>query len=203
MTRESVDLAQLGETEQTRRTHPQPGSELPAMQSTADVHVPPLLPIGGAQLVRQTSSTHGPDGYITTDPDQIHARIQRLAGKLHGAESDLSIYELDQQPQADCLLITYGVTSRAAREAVDHGRNNGMRINHLVLKTLYPVPETLLRHTIAPVSQVIVVEMNSGQYVREIERLSGAKPVIFYGRMDGELITPATIGEVLESCRAC
>ena len=33
--------------------------------------------------------------------------------------------------------------------------------------------------------------MNLGQYVREIERLAGSIPVSFYGRMNGELISPA------------
>ena len=37
--------------------------------------------------------------------------------------------------------------------------------------------------------------MNLGQYVREIERLAGSVPVRFYGRMNGELISPKEILE--------
>jgi 2-oxoglutarate ferredoxin oxidoreductase subunit alpha len=39
--------------------------------------------------------------------------------------------------------------------------------------------------------------MNLGQYVREIERLLPDKDIRFLGRMDGTLIRPAEIQEVL------
>jgi 2-oxoglutarate ferredoxin oxidoreductase subunit alpha len=44
---------------------------------------------------------------------------------------------------------------------------------------------------------VIVVEMNLGQYVREIERILFDKKVDFLGQMDGRLITPHQIQEVI------
>jgi 2-oxoglutarate ferredoxin oxidoreductase subunit alpha len=44
---------------------------------------------------------------------------------------------------------------------------------------------------------VVVVEMNLGQYVREIERILPAKKIDFLGRMDGNLITPRQIEEVV------
>jgi 2-oxoglutarate ferredoxin oxidoreductase subunit alpha len=43
----------------------------------------------------------------------------------------------------------------------------------------------------------LVVEMNLGQYVREIERLLPGKAVGFCGQMDGRLIAPETIAEAL------
>jgi 2-oxoglutarate ferredoxin oxidoreductase subunit alpha len=43
----------------------------------------------------------------------------------------------------------------------------------------------------------VVIEMNMGQYVREIKRVANDKPVDFFGRMDGNLITPNSIKEVL------
>ncbi len=44
---------------------------------------------------------------------------------------------------------------------------------------------------------MVVVEMNLGQYVREIERLLPDKKVDFVGQMDGNLITPRRIREAL------
>jgi 2-oxoglutarate ferredoxin oxidoreductase subunit alpha len=41
------------------------------------------------------------------------------------------------------------------------------------------------------------VEMNLGQYVREIERILPNTPIVFCGQMDGRLITPARIAETI------
>ncbi len=67
----------------------------------------------------------------------------------------------------------------------------------LVLKTLWPVPARVIKTKSAPFKLIAVIEMNMGQYVREIKRLLGDKPVKFKGGMNGDLITPAQIKEVL------
>jgi 2-oxoglutarate ferredoxin oxidoreductase subunit alpha len=69
----------------------------------------------------------------------------------------------------------------------------GCKISLLILKTLYPVPQALIRKAIDGKKEIVVVEMNNGQYVREIERLAGSVPVRFYGQMNGELISPERI----------
>jgi 2-oxoglutarate ferredoxin oxidoreductase subunit alpha len=43
----------------------------------------------------------------------------------------------------------------------------------------------------------VVIEMNLGQYVREIERLLPAKKVLFLGQMNGNLIKPSQIQAVI------
>lgn len=157
--------------------------------------VPPFIAIGGSRLSRQTSSTHGPEGYITTDPAIIDQGIVRLEEKISSNVDDFTLFDLDEQDSGDdtILLIVYGVTARAARTAVEQLRHKGCKISLLILKTLYPVPQNLLRRTIHNKVEIVVIEMNHGQYIREIERLAGSVPIRFYGQMNGELITPETI----------
>ena len=155
--------------------------------------VPPFLPIGGQELMRQTSSSHGPDGYITSVPEMLDQGIRRLRDKLINVRNELLFYRLDADPDADILLVAYGVTARAAEVCVQKLRSQAYHISLLVLQCLYPVPESLLRTEIDKVSRVVVVEMNLGQYVREIERVSGSMEVEFLGRMDGELLSPDEI----------
>jgi 2-oxoglutarate/2-oxoacid ferredoxin oxidoreductase subunit alpha len=162
-----------------------------------DRQVPDFLPIGGKRLVRQTSSTHGPDGYITTDAAVIDAMQKRLWSKVHVVADELARFEADIDSKADTLVIAYGVTARAARQAVAVARQTGRRVSLLILKTLWPVSEALLRKHLAAHRRALVVEMNMGQYVREIERLAGGTPVDLYGQMDGNLIHPDRIGEAL------
>lgn len=159
---------------------------------------PPFLPIGGRTLVRQTSSTHGPDGYITNDPEVIARNQERLRQKILGSTGKITLYEEDIRQGTDTLVICYGVTARAVRDAAAQRAAAGKPVSTLTLKTLWPVPEELLRETGRLFSRIVVIEMNLGQYVLEIRRLLGDKRVEFFGQMNGELITPAQIVEVLD-----
>jgi 2-oxoglutarate ferredoxin oxidoreductase subunit alpha len=199
MTRESVDLESIVLPEPaTRRRAPSGDADAFLPFATVDGEkVPPFLPIGGERLVRQTSSTHGPDGYITTDATVIDAMQQRLQAKINSAADELALYEADIDPEADTLVITYGVTARAVRQAIVAAREKGRALSLLTLKTLWPVSETLLRETLAAHARALVVEMNMGQYVREIERLASGTTVDFYGKMDGNLLHPSDIEEAL------
>jgi 2-oxoglutarate ferredoxin oxidoreductase subunit alpha len=197
MTKESVDLETLQVPGTVNRTPPvDPGSFLP-FQVSDKRQTPYFLPIGGNVPVRQTSSTHGPDGYITTDPKQISANQWRLANKLEKAIDDFAFFD-EQAADSDTLVITYGVTARAADDAVRMCRLAGKPVGLLILKTLWPVPENLICTKTAPYSRVVVVEMNLGQYVHEIRRVLADRQIDFYGQMDGRLITPAKIKEVID-----
>jgi 2-oxoglutarate ferredoxin oxidoreductase subunit alpha len=160
---------------------------------------PPFLPIGGKTLVRQTSSTHGPDGYITIDPQVIAAMQQRLHTKLTAAMDRITLYEETMVPDTDTLVISYGITSRAVADAARALAADGRPVSTLSLKTLWPVPEALLLEKAARFKRIVVIEMNLGQYVNEIRRVLCGKTVDFYGQMNGILIPPAKIMEVIEN----
>jgi len=196
MTRETIDLASLTPPKTVNRQYAT--NDTPFQPFAASAGQPPaFLPIGGQTLVRQTSSTHGPDGYITTDAQQIAANQERLKTKIESNVNRFAFFDELITPGADVLVITYGVTARAARVAVEARCQKGDPTSLLVLKTLWPVPAGLIQTKAAPFKQIVVIEMNMGQYVREIRRLLGNKPVKFYGGMNGDLLTPAQIREVL------
>jgi 2-oxoglutarate ferredoxin oxidoreductase subunit alpha len=200
LTRESIDLAALEVPAIIERksfsggTDGHPPGYLPFQVEEGD-DVPDFLSIGETVLVRQTSSTHGKDGYITTDSAEIGAQRQRLKDKLEGHVGDFSFYDYFPVEGANTLIIAYGVTARAAGQAISEIK--GKKVSLLVLKTLWPVPEELIARKARKYSAIIVLEMNLGQYVHEIERVLKDKEVRFYGRMDGTLITPSQIKEVI------
>jgi 2-oxoglutarate/2-oxoacid ferredoxin oxidoreductase subunit alpha len=196
-TRESIDLdgIQVPETVE-RRTHSGESAFLPFAVTPGRL-VPDFLPLGGDIPVRQTSSTHGPDGYITTDPEIIGSMRKRLADKLTTRIGSFSYHQSFLMPEADVMIITYGVTARAARAAQLAMQNAGRKVSLLILKTLWPVPEELIRETAGPYRRIVVIEMNQGQYVFEIERVLTGKTIDWFGRMDGSLITPAQIVEAI------
>jgi 2-oxoglutarate/2-oxoacid ferredoxin oxidoreductase subunit alpha len=193
MTRETLDLDALVLPDiRQRRQAAQDRPFLPFEVVDGDP-VPPFLPIGGPRLVRQTSSTHGPEGYITVDPDQIAACQARLTAKLNDSMDQYTFFDEVLTPGADTLVIAYGVSARAAKTALRECAG----VSLLVLKTLWPVPETLIREKAAACQRVVVIEMNLGQYVREIRRVLPDKAMAFLGQMNGELIKPGQIVEVI------
>ena len=197
MTRESVDLDAIDlPVPGTRKTADRTQPFLP-FATESDHTAPDFLPIGDATLVRQTSSTHGINGYITVDPDEINAFQQRLEKKLTAHVDEFTFYDQDMDPQASTLLVAYGVTARAARVAVAASRAAGTPVSLLTPKTLWPVPERLIVDRAKSYDRIVVVEMNTGQYVREIRRLLPGKTIDFYGQMNGNLIKPEQIREVI------
>ena len=195
LTRESVDFASFERPELKERLIAPPDEEYLPFRPAPGRDVPYFLPIGGERLSRQTSSTHGENGYITNVPGEIKAQIERLERKLIGAVDGFSHYSADIQEGADTLVLTYGVSARAARQAVYDLRGQGKDVSLAVLKTLWPLPVNCIKDLAADAKRVLVVEMNNGQYVREIERILPHKKVEHVGYMNGSLIPPAYIKE--------
>lgn len=193
MTRETVDLDAIEKPTVLDRALHASGPFLPF--ATKEGHdVPDFLPIGGPVPVRQTSSTHGPDGYITNDPAVIEAGVERLKRKIDAHAESLALFELDRGDEGGLLIVTYGVTARAVRAAAAAIRKDtGKTVSVLLLKTLWPVPEHAIQDAAKGADRVLVVEMNLGQYVHEVRRALCDKRVDFYGKMDGRLIAPAEI----------
>ena len=199
MTRESIDLDGFDVPDIIARTPAPPKQPFRPFQADTGQAVPGFLPIGDNVLVRQTSSTHGPDGYITTDSDEIARSQQRLKAKLLSAVDPLTFHETFNMDDADTLVISYGVSARAAKAVFNEQNRLGKPVSLLILKTLWPVPEHLIRQVAQSVKRIVVVEMNMGQYIREIKRILPEKRIDFLGQMDGRLITPAQITEVIDS----
>jgi 2-oxoglutarate ferredoxin oxidoreductase subunit alpha len=197
MIRESVDLDRLSLPEVVKRKSAPENETFLPFAVPEDSRVPDFLPIGDKRLVRQTSSTHAEDGYITVDPEKIQRFQDRLHDKLAAAVEDFTFYDEIGDNGAETLLITYGITGRAAKATVTGLKAAGKSVSLLVLKTLWPVPEALIRQKAEGARRVVVAEMNLGQYVREIRRILCDKPVDFVGSMNGNLIAPAQLEEVI------
>ena len=199
MTRETLDLEELDLPPIVQRRTADPNTPFLPFGVKDNQLVPEFLSIGGQRLVRQTSSTHGADGYLTTDPQQIEKMQERLNAKLNKTISEFTYYDEYTVPDADTLLIAYGVTARAVKAAAKKLQQSNNPASVLVLKTLWPVPEALIRGKAAPYKRVVIVEMNLGQYVRELQRLLPDKKIDFLGQMNGELIKPGQIMEVIQN----
>ncbi len=158
--------------------------------------VVPLTHFGGPHLVRTSTSSHDESGYLIKDPQIIGRLNQHLWEKINAHRTELEDVTWDMQTGAETLIISYGITAQAVREAVKVARQGGRCVSSLTLRSLWPVPEAAIQTALPGTKDILVVELNHGQYRREIERLASAKQqVAGLNRVDGRLITPAQIFE--------
>lgn len=197
LTKESVDLDSLDVPELVERELAPLGGDYLPFKPMTQSQTPHFRPIGGQDISRQTSSTHGENGYITTSPAEIQAQVSRLERKLKANVDKFSLHDSKLNDQADTLILTYGVSGRAAHQACQELNQSGRATSVSVLKTLWPIPEQLIEDLAKNAKRVLVVEMNLGQYVREIKRILPGHQVDFLGAMDGKLITPSQIKEAV------
>lgn len=163
----------------------QPADEVPAMAHFAGPHI-----------VRFTGSSHDERGYLSKKLQEVGALNAHLAAKINDHTDEIDLVGTDLQDGAETLVISYGITARSALEAVQQMRAAGKKVSMLTLYSLWPVPEQAVRAALKGVRRVVVVELNFGQYLREIERLGcGQVEVIGVNRVDGQLISPAEIIE--------
>jgi len=197
LTRERVDLEAARAAAPEVVARPRHDCSLPYVpHAFGSCHeVAALSPIGGEALVRFTTSMHDERGYLAKDPEVIARYMEHLERKILDYADDIARYELDRQEGADTLIVAYGVTARAARDAVSRLREQGEQVSLLVLKTLYPVPERALSEALEGVRRVVCPEMNMGQYVDDIRRLSGGREVVPVNQMNTELLSPQQIIE--------
>lgn len=194
MTAEVVDLDAIELPPLVERKRPPSGIDYRPHAFEHVNEVPALSDFGGEYVTRYTTSTHDKSGLLTADPELIQEMIDHYAAKIQSAADEIALYRYDPQDGADTLVISYGVTSRAANLAVRQARSQGRRISSLTLQTLFPVPEAALRRAMDGMCRVVVPEMNLGQYRLEVERLAppGAQ-VVGVNRMDTTLLSPAEI----------
>ncbi|HSG50182.1 MAG TPA: hypothetical protein VLA43_20315, partial [Longimicrobiales bacterium] len=156
--------------------------------------VPAMSPLGGGHLVRFTTSSHDERGYLSKNAAQVDGLNRRLTTKVEDHMDEIGMVEADLDQGAKVLVLSYGITARAAREAVHRGRREGLPVSSLTVHSLWPVPEGAILAALEGVERVVVPELNLGQYSREIERLvQGRARVQGLHRVDGELITPEQI----------
>ncbi len=157
--------------------------------------VPPMSPFGGEHLVRITGSSHDERGMLVKDPARLDRQLAHLAAKIEQHTDEIAMVKADLEPGAHTLVISYGTTARAMREAVQVARSHGRRVSSLTVQSLWPVPEAAIRAAAEGVERIVVAELNLGQYRLEIERLIHGPEIVGVNRIDGELITPEQILE--------
>ena len=161
--------------------------------------VPPMACAGEGYRVHVTGLTHDEQGYPLVTPAVHERTVRRLSDKIRvNAKKIIQVEEIEIS-DARVVVVAYGCTSRAAREAVNLLRSQGKKVGFLRLITLWPFPEEKVRRIAKGVSAFIVPEINYGQMAYEVERCAqGQAETVLLPLMGGTIHTPQDIMEAVQ-----
>ena len=156
--------------------------------------VPDMPPVGKGYNVHVTGLTHDERGYPNMKPDVQDRLVRRLQNKIVKNSDKIVMFEEDQVGGADVVVVSYGITSRVARRAIDAARENGVKVGSFRLISAWPFPEKKIAEIAGQVKAFVVAELNLGQMVREVERaVAGKAGVKFVGHAGGTVHHPEDI----------
>ena len=158
----------------------------------------PMSDFGGEHRYNVTGLHHDIWGFPTQNAQQVSKLNYHLYDKIENSVSALARWKEYYVDGAEQILISYGSSARSARHLVETRHERGARIGLLELQTLWPFPAQLVREKTAGAKNVFVVEMNMGQVTAQVRQaVSDPGRVFLVNRVDGELVTPTDIGQVM------
>lgn len=113
------------------------------------------------------------------------------------------LFETRELDDAEIMIVAFGTPSRVAKTAIRAARIMGIKAGLLRPITLFPFPEKAVYEYSSRIRHILVVEMNTGQMVRDVKIAAhpGAK-ISFYGRPGGGMPFPDDIVRELQKALA-
>ena len=197
---ERIVIPRPGDIKVVDRKKPsQPPEEYNPFEAGDDL-VPPMACFGEGYHFYSTGLTHDERGYPDMSIEAQEKLIRRLSDKIRRNEDEIIKAEELCVEDAEILVVAYGLPARSAIKAVKTARGEGIRAGLLRLVTVWPFPAKILEELSERLRAVIVLEMNYGQLVREVERAVRPTPVSFLPKLGEE---PHRPDEILSSIRRC
>ncbi|OQC72662.1 MAG: 2-oxoglutarate oxidoreductase subunit KorA [Candidatus Cloacimonetes bacterium ADurb.Bin003] len=167
-------------------------------------YLSPLASFGEGYRFHVTGLTHDSHGFPTNKPSEAAEMMERLRKKISYNIRDLVQIESYQMEDAKIAIFAAGITSRAAKAAIVSARAEGIKVGLLRPLTIWPFPDDAVRKMLRNVETVIVPELNQGQLIHEVQRLTKEKSdgsLIPINKVSSELITPNDIlNKIKEVC---
>jgi 2-oxoglutarate ferredoxin oxidoreductase subunit alpha len=128
-----------------------------------------------------------------------HKLVSRLVGKIRNNADRIARWEEHGLEDAEIVLVAYGITSRVAERAMQMARAEGLKVGLLRPVVVWPFPDQRIREWASRVGAFVVVEMNYGQMVYEVERCAASQArTLLLGHGGGMVHEPQ---EILKTIR--
>jgi len=192
--RENIVIPKEEEIEVIDRVQPTVPPEWYKHFELTPTGVSPMANIGEGVRYHVTGLAHDELGFPESRPNFIAAMLDKMHNKIEHHRRDIVEIEEFMMEDATCAIVAYGSVSRAAEKAVLMARKKRIKAGLVRLKTIWPFPDHQIGSAIKDLEVVLVPELNMGQVVNEIVRVSTHSTRVYgLSRIDGELITPIQI----------
>ncbi len=125
---------------------------------------------------------------IFLDFDQLEEFNFKIQDKYKKIEENEVKFEEYMIEDADIVLVSYGISSRISRSAVDLARKEGIKVGLFRPISLFPFPKNRLKILSDKNKKFLSVEMSNGQMKEDIKQAIECKDVGLVSRMGGNLI---------------
>jgi len=178
--------------------HDRPRPDMPPEAYLPYAHlpsgVPPLADFGEGYRFHVTGLCHDETGFPTSDPEEVDRLLHRLHHKIDQRLDEIVDLECQHLEDSEVAVFAYGSTSRAARQAVEMARQEGLKVGLLRPRTIWPFPAKEIREAAKGLKGIAVCELNLGQLAHEVEWATGGlTEVSLLSRVDGQTIPPDQI----------
>jgi 2-oxoglutarate ferredoxin oxidoreductase subunit alpha len=136
---------------------------------------------------------------IYIDPVEEEVTNIRLLRRWMEVEKNEIRYKEHFMEDAEIAIIGFGTAGRVASSAINQARAEGIKAGLFRPITLAPFPKKEIEAVSKRVRRILVVEMNTGMMLEDIQSIvQGRVPIEFYGRLGG--VTPFP-DEILDEIR--
>ncbi len=158
---------------------------------TYDGISPRAFPGDEGRFVVSSGNAHLEDGHITEDPEIRNAMVQKFLRKIPAIKDALRPPELFGRKKSKTMVVTWGSTWGAVREAVEILQNEGESIGHLHFTDIYPLRTELLKEVFTSSKRVVSIEHNAtSQFASLVAMETGLKFDGYINKYDGRPLTP-------------
>jgi len=186
-----------GEVETVDRRGPS-GPECTPFGTDDPSLVPEMPRFGDGYQLLVTGSTHRPTGLRDHSPLYHQMKVNRMREKILRARHEIADTVEVELEDAEVAVISFGASARPSFSAVERARGEGVKAGLLRLRTLWPFPEKEVSELADGVDALLVVEMNAGKMVREVERVAcGRAEVASIAKIGGVLPTVEEIRKAI------
>ena len=146
------------------------------------------------EIVLVDSDEHSEEAHITEVADVRIAQMEKRMRKLNLINNEMVEPDLFGDENPDILLVGFGSTWGALKEATEILNNDGIRVAALSFGDLYPLPTKKLKAMKERCKQIINVEQNfTGQLGKLIAMETGILTDSSILKYDGRQLTPMFI----------
>jgi 2-oxoglutarate ferredoxin oxidoreductase subunit alpha len=135
---------------------------------------------------------------FTSDPSQLEEINWSLFRRYELIKKEETVFETYLTEDAQLIVVAFGIAARIAKGAIRTLRAGGLKVGLMKPITLWPFPSEKIQELAKTVKQYLVVELNMGQMIEDVQlALEGKGEVAFYGRPGGVIPTPSEVGRVI------